>query len=383
MLGTSGIAQTATGSLSFVKGTQSAGNPNTKIDLNLSQKFPTLLSKNAPNTLVGVSASQTILDGYPGGQTQAAIDKALVALKGREIAWKQSGNLVILNVKKAYITMLAAQRSLATRRGIFEKQNAILKQVTAIYSLKQASTVDLQNASINAKTASLDVETARHDLALARQRLANLAGMDGRREFAIADIPDPALPVATVEEAIARGLENRSELSLAELNGKSAAIDLAVAKGQSTATISVSGGVNIALVWTGPVQSAGSANLGIRLGLPLMDSGATKDLVDSNLALMSVYESQKRQLAKTIEADIRDAFWMAGIQSQRIELAKQSKELYASKFAIVKAQNSFGTASLQDLLSASVDSANADASYEAAKSAYLLSILALEAAMGL
>ncbi len=385
ILGSLGIAQTVTGTLSLTRGTQSASNPNTKIDLNLTQKFPASTTKypSDPNTLIGVAANQIILDGYPGGQTRAAVEKALITLKGREIAAVQSKSLVILNVKKAYMTMLAAQRTLATRQRILEKQNAILKQVTAIFAMKQASSIDMQNASINAKTASLDVETARHDLALARQRLANLAGLDGNAEFGIADIPDPAMPAGSLEEAIAKGLSQRAELELAVLNGKSATIDLAVARGQSTATLSVSGGVNLALVWSGPVASAGSANLGIKLGLPIVDAGAAKNLVDSNLALLGVYETQKKQLEKTIATDIRDTFWMVDIQSQKVDLARQSKDLYAAKFAIVKAQNSYGTASLQDLLSASVDSANAEASYETARSAYLLAILALETAMGL
>ncbi len=377
-----GIAQSIQGSLSLVQGTQSASNPNTKIGLTLTQNFPASSSSLA-NTVIGISASQSIWDGYPGGQTRAAVEKSIIALRSKEISTAQSRSLIVLNVKKAYITMLSAQRTLTTRLGILDKQNALQKQVAAIFDLRQASSVDLQNAIINAKTASLDVETAKHDLSLARQRLANLAGMDSASDFSVAETSVPGLPATTLEEAIAVGLDKRPELGLAELNKKSTAIDLDLAKGQANANVSVTGGLNLAVIWSQPATNAGSANLGLKVGLPFFDAGATNALVDSNLALMGVYDTQKRQLAKSIAADIRDAFWMASIQSEKVDLARQSADLYSTKLAIVKAQNSFGTASLQDLLSTSVDAANAEASFATAKSSYLLAVLALEASMGL
>ena len=58
-------------------------------------------------------------------------------------------------------------------------------------------------------------------------------------------------------------------------------------------------------------------------------------------------------------------------------------ELADAQFELVKAQNKYGTATLQDVLTASVTAATAEEGYQTAKSAYLGAILQLSTAMGL
>jgi outer membrane protein TolC len=64
-------------------------------------------------------------------------------------------------------------------------------------------------------------------------------------------------------------------------------------------------------------------------------------------------------------------------------VAKQSQDLYEAQLKLVQAQNSFGTATNQDLMTAAVNAANAEVSYAAAKNSYLLAVITLETAMGL
>jgi outer membrane protein len=380
-----GISQSIQGGLTLSKGNASSTNPFTRVALTASQSLPPLGSpSSSPSTTLGLSVSQTVWDGYPGGQTRAVIDKSFLALKGKELQAALSRSAAMANVKKAYITMLGAQRTLALRQGIAQKQAAILAQIGAVYAIKQASAIDLKNAQINSKSADLDVESARHDLALAMQRLANLIGFAPDSAFQVAELPDSTLPAASLDGAIAIGLARRSELALADLNRQSSAIDLVLAKGQAQPGLSLTGGLTMALgTVSGQGADAEYATLGLRLSLPVLDGGAADAQAASSQSLIAVYETQLQQLKLSIAADIRDAWWTVGIQEQKVELARQGTELYAAQLALVRTQNSFGTATNQDLMTAAVNAANAEATYASAKNSYLLAVLALETAMGL
>jgi outer membrane protein TolC len=180
-------------------------------------------------------------------------------------------------------------------------------------------------------------------------------------------------------------MAKRSEIALAELNRQFSAIDLKLASGQGQPGVSLSGGVAMALGQSTPGTSADAeyATVGVKLTLPILDGGAVQAQVASSKAMVDLYQTQAQQLRLSIAADIRDAFWQLTIQSKKVEVAKQSQDLYEDQPKLVQTQNSFGTATNQDLMIAAVNAANAEVSYAAAKNSYLLAMITLETAMGL
>jgi outer membrane protein TolC len=382
ILGSYGAAQSVQGGLSLSSGTLSTSSPYSRLSLTATQTIPAATS-SAWTTLLGASLAQTIWDGYPGGQTKASLDKALLTLQGKELAAIQARSTVAAAAKRAYVTMLTAQRALALRAGVLEKQAALLRQIEATFALQQASAIDLMSARINERAAELDLETARHDLSVARQRLAILMGEAPDFEFEVAEIEEPALPAAGSDEAVAVGLSKRADAAQIELSRRMSAIDLTLAKAGSQPGWSATAGLNMGIVGGSSAGTAGSASLGLKLSLPLLDAGAADAQVAAVVAQLSVYEAQASQLSKAIATDIRDAYWAATILSDRIGLAKQTWDMNENQLALVKTQFQYGTATNQDLLTAQVNAANAGAAYLAAKGAYLLQELALETAMGL
>ncbi|MCX7024704.1 MAG: TolC family protein [Spirochaetes bacterium] len=379
-----GLSQNLQGSLSMSQGNASASSPATRLTLTTTQSFPAPpATVTPPSTIVAVSVSQTLWDGYSGGQTRALVDKSLLALGGKEYAATFARASTIARVKQAYVTMLSAQRAIALRQGIAEKQWSLLRQVEAIYSLKQASSIDLMTARINARSAELELEASNHDLSLARQRLANLMGLPPDADFDVAEIDTPGLPAPSAEVAIGVGLAGRADAAQIDLIRKSAAIDLALARGLSQPGIALTGGLNFGFNWDGTAVNAESASLGLRLSLPILDAGAANAQADAAAAQLAVCDAQFAQLLGNIAADIRDNFWLASIQLSRVDLARQNADMLEAQLELVKVQNQFGTATTQDLMTAMTNAANAEAAWAQARGGYLLSILALETAMGL
>ncbi|HUX39480.1 MAG TPA: TolC family protein [Rectinemataceae bacterium] len=399
-----GLGEVLSGGLSFAEGTATATS-GTRIGLTATQSLPvspqTGTSGGATNkvavpqtTLVSATISQTIWDGYLGGQTKAVVDQSLLTLQGKELAARQARSAAAAKVKQAYISALVAQRTLALRLGIQGKQASLLAQIRATYAIKQASAIDLKTAQINARSAELDVETSRHDYSLARQRLATLIGLPAEADYRVAEIDAPKPPASSLDEAIAKGLANRADIAQYDIAKRQALIGAALARGAAQPSLIATGGIGLGFNWgasadpvlgTSSVSAANgqSISLGLKLGLPILDAGAAKAAEAVSSANAGVASTQAAQLRKNVQADIRDAWWNLQILAERTDLAAQSVELAQNQLDLTQAQVKYGTATNQDLLTASVNAANAEVSWLTAKSNQLLAELSLETAMGL
>lgn len=379
----SGLAQSAQAGLSL------AG-PLTKVGLSASHTLPPppasgarATSANDQSSAFGLTASQTIWDGYPGGQYLGALEKSRLALQGKELSAASGRSAAAAKAKQAYVTMLAAQRDLAVKKQVFDKQRTLLAQVEAILALKQASQIDAETARINAAGAELDVAAADKALRLANQRLAVIMGRPADSRFSVADVPQPALPAASVEEAVAAGLAKRADLAQYRLTAASARIDAGLARAQAQPGVTLTAGAGVAASWSSTPVVQEALSLGAKVTLPIVDSGAAAFQASTSLGQAALADIQARQLSQSAANDIQDYYETAALLFSKIDLAKRAADLSAAQFELVKLQNEHGTATVQDLLTASVNAATADVAYGAAKNNYLLAELQLETAMGL
>jgi outer membrane protein TolC len=265
-------------------------------------------------------------------------------------------------------------------RQILDKQNALLTQITTVYNLKQASDVDLKTAQINARSAQVDVENADHTLRIARIQLAILMGRPTEDVFGVEQQPPLPLPAASLPEAISLAMSHRTDFQQLELSRKSNGVDLALAKGQGTPTVSLTGGVAQIFDWS--ATSAWLVNAGVKVSMPILDAGAVRNLVDAALKQDEIYAVQERQLQKTIAAAIQNDWEAVQIQNERVEVARLTAENDDLLVEVYKIQNQNGTASTQDLLTASVNAASARTAYVQAQSNAQLAVLQLLGDMG-
>ncbi len=366
--------------------------PMTSVSVTAAPLTPPIGNTNIPGVTVpglgdltsslGLSVSQTLWNGYPGGSTQATVDKSLLNLQGQELS-TESGRLnLIYQVKQAYFGMFTAIQDLDSKKQILDRQSALLDQITAIYNLKQASAVDLKTAQINAHSAEIDVRTSEHTLRLARIRLAILMGTPTDRQFTVAQPDEEQVPAGTLEEAVSVALSRRVDMKLIELSRRSNAVDLAVARGLATPTVSVNGGLNFVLDNSFNNAYVGLASAGVKVAMPVLDAGAARNLIDESTRLDQVYQVQMSQLQKSIAADVQDAWESMGLAKEKVQLAQETAQNDDLLVDVYKIQSRTGTASTQDLLTASVNAANAHSAAVQAQSSAQLAVLQLLSVMG-
>jgi outer membrane protein len=372
-----------TGVAHSVSGGLALSTPRTKVALSASHTIPNPASDTYPTSLVGLTASQTVYDGYPGGQFKGTLEKSRLTFQGKELAASQARSAAVAKAKTAYVAMLAAQRDLVIKKQVLEKLTVLLSQIEAVFALKQVSSIDLRTAQINARTAEIDVAAADKVLRMANERLAVVMGRRADARFSVADIEEPALPASSIDEAIRIAMERRTDLAQYGLSASSSRIDAALARAQSRASVSVTGGAGVAIGHTSPVDEQFALSIGAKVSMPLIDSGSAKAQARASEAQAALNEAQAATLKRSLASDIRDYYETAQLAAERVALARESADLAAAHFELVKAQNQYGTATTQDVLTASTTAATAEVAYGTARNAYLLAELSLETAMGL
>jgi len=370
------IPQTVSGSLAL-KG------PSTTVSLIGDQYLSLGSSPFAESqSVVGLNLSQTVWDGYPGGIPKATVQKGLLSLQSDELSADANKLTLIYQVKQAYFTMLNAQRSLAMFQQNLERQKSALDQEQTLYDMQQAAAVDLQTAKINAKSAEIDLENGTINLTLARKTLANLVGISPDDNFTVVETEDPQVSVTTLQDAIAIGLDKRVELKQVELNRKGADISLGLVRAQTSPTVTMNGGGYVFLdneAGTG----AEALNLGVKIGLPILDSGSAEYQAETARYQKAVYDLQDDQYRRSIALAIENAYQMVQLQKDKYELAKLTADNSEGQYEMLKVQRQFGTATNQDVLTAAVNMINARTAAATARNALDLAILQLQNDMGM
>ena len=182
-------------------------------------------------------------------------------------------------------------------------------------------------------------------------------GVPTDRLFSVAESEDPSVPVSTVDDAVAQALARRADLKQVDLSIRSSAVDLALAKGQGTPTVSVSGGVNFLLDWDG--VSAGTANTGVKVSLPILDTGGVQSQVDAAQKQIDAFTVRKANCARASYRRFKATGTTFSWQREA-DLAQLTADTTELQLKIVTAQRDNGTASNQDMLTAAVNAANAE-----------------------
>jgi outer membrane protein len=334
-----------------------------------------------PSGNFALSLNQVLWNGYPGGTARAALEKSLLALRGRELSVGIGRQVITSTVTQAYFIALGAQRDLEVRQQVLVQQNAVLAQMRALRALQQATDVDLRSAEINAQSAEIDLQSARSSLRIAGLRLSQLIGQPREKDIMVAEAEDPQVPAAAVEEAIAEAMKRRVDVQQIQLTRQASAIDRALISGQTLPTVSLTGGATLTVDWN-RLTRAGQGSVGVKVGLPILDAGAAAHQLEANRLQNEVSTAQESQLRASIAADVEEAFNLVQVQLQRLQVAKLNAEKLGMQFTLKKTAAQYGTATNQDLLDASVNTGNAQSAVVIARRNAQLAVLQLRNAMG-
>ena len=363
--------------------TITAGTPLTLVTVGAGTGLQTYPDGSSRNVGQGsAKLSQTLWNGYWGGPTQASADQAALSYQTAQLTARSTRSQTVLSVKQAYYTMLSAQENLKLLQTTVESRKLTVSFVQTQLTLKQVTDVDVLTAQVNEQSAELDLTDGQNTLNVARKRLANLMGLSSDSQFSVSSEPDPEAPAATLDEAIKKGLANRIETQIADLNARAAQINQALAIGAATPSVVVSGGVTD-YVDTGANKSTLVGQVGVSIGAPLWDAGAAGSQYKQAERTLANYTTQKHQLAQSIPVDIEEG-WKAWQQAQkRYDLSQVNRKANDLQLDIVNAQFKAHIKTISDVFTAQINATTAEFGVLKAKITAQLAALQLQNLLGL
>jgi outer membrane protein TolC len=363
-----------------VQGGLSFSGPSTRVNLSASYNLAEQSTLDH-STKISLSASQTIWDGYAGGQASAAAEQAGLTLQGKQSADDANRKNIIYNVKQAYYTMIAQQRQLKVLQDTLTQRQQELKRVQTLFETRNATRIDLKQAQVNQTQADLDLKSARSTLEVNRERLSNLVGWAADTIYSAAEVDDQPAPGLDVAEAVKTALSRRVDFKQLQLNKASGDITIALKKAQYSPTASATG----SLSWTQDLtenQALADYSIGLQVTIPIFDSGLTGIQVRQAQLQNEAIDIQAAQTAANIATDVKNALYSLRDLLARADLAQSSLDLAKDQYELAKAQFDTGVISTLDLLTASVALTTAEVGLARARSNTQLGMLALQNAMG-
>ena len=276
---------------------------------------------------------------YSGGRNigiykQAKLSKELA--KNSVALAKQN---VLLGVTAAYYQVIKAQQNLEITRKTLELARHELKIARARYKVGEVTVTAVLQAEMSLKNAERELVQRENELEIAKERFRLLTGIKG--DFKLAEPREPKPPQGSFDDLITKGLRERIEMKMNELELKVAREELAKARGRFLPSVSAQA---MLLRQSANFPAKQYASISLSFSLPIFDGGV-------GFAELKEAKSKEQQalinrdkLIKEIKLQINQAYLnlktvTAALETLRkqVELAKKNYELVSRFFAVGEA----------------------------------------------
>lgn len=366
---------------SNVKGGVTVSGPESSLGVSALQSLPQNSTDRV--TSFGLSGSQVLWDGTPGGSAGANVKLAEDAYKAASATQAAAVKTAVYQVQQAYYTLLGDQKTLSVRRATLGQSQQNLAAETGLRDNQRATDLDVLQMQVTERQAELDVRSALNQIAFDRKALSILLGWPLEKVYLASDAGAPVPAVSSADEGVRAALSHRAELAALDAQVDSARVSLGLQKAASSPVVSLTGSLGSGLDWT-----AGASTQNYTLGLdvalpPVWDGGSQGAQVQQASDQAATYEIQRDQERQSIAAQVQNAWFAVTDTRDRLELAATNVQQAQGVYDLEKLKLSVGLETVLNVLTAFTSLTTAQVGLEQAKSNAILAVLSFNNALGL
>ena len=144
-------------------------------------------------------------------------------LKASRLNARNSRDLIVLAVGGSYLQLIATQSRVVAAQAQVESSNAIYQQASDRFKAGLAARVDAERAQVQLQTEQQRLRSLQADRETEMLRLARIIGLPPGQRFSTADdYRYQPLPDMTIDSALQRAFQNRTDLQAAEAGVRAA-----------------------------------------------------------------------------------------------------------------------------------------------------------------
>ena len=326
----------------------------------------------------GVAVSQLVTDF---GRTHELVKSSSLHADARKENVITSRANVLINVDRAYYSVLRAQAVLKVAEETVKNRQLVADQISALEKNKLKSGLDVSFANVDLAQAQLLLIQAQNSVEDSYADLSAALGYSDEKRFTLAEESVPPAPPADVAALISLALQNRPELIGGRLDVRSAQSYATAERDLWLPTISAVGAAGLA---PSREEALGSryAAAGFNVNIPIFNGhqfGALRAEADAKAQAERQY---LRDLQNGIVREVRKAWLESSASFQRLSVTQQLLAQATQALDLAQERYKLGLSSIIELSQAQLNMTQAEITQASAKYDYETAIAALNYQVG-
>lgn len=265
-----------------------------------------------------VNLNQTL---YDFGKTPAQVGVQKLQADASQADLTDINDQIAFGVKQAYYALLQAGQTRAADVQSLNQYQQHLESARKFFEVGVKAKIDVTKAEVDLSQAKLTLLNAENALTIARLNLNNAMGLPQAPAFEIQDIDMANAAPVTLDEALQRGNNQRSDLRSARAKREAAERSINLARTGYYPVLSGNAGYG----WSGqdfPLDKEWTIGAGV--SVPLFSGFLTRAQVDEAQANLASAKANEELVRQTVGFDIAQAFANLSDTRQRIILTNLS-----------------------------------------------------------
>ncbi len=302
-------------------------------------------------------------------------------LRAAKLNYQDTRDLVVLVVGASYLQAIAGISRVEAAEAQFKTAQTVYNQAVDLKNAGMAPGIDVLRAQVEMQTQQQRLLVARNDFDKQMLSLARTIGLPLAQKFSLADRIPYAAPVPiTLEDALKRAYEKRSDYQRAQALVNTAELQKKAAESQRLPTIGVN--ADYGVIGPYPNQSHGTFTTAAGLRMPIFDSGRIKSDVMQADALLQQRRSQLDDLRGRIEYEVRAAFLDVTAATEQLQVATSALDVARQQVAQSQDRFAAGVTNNVELVQAQEAQSAAEENYISSLFAHNFAKLTLARALG-
>ena len=302
-------------------------------------------------------------------------------LRANQYSAQDARDLIILAVGGSYLQVIAAKARVESARAQLATSNALYRQSVDQRKVGVLAQIDVNRGEVLMLTQQQRLISLENDLAKQKINLARLTGLPPTDQYETIDaLPFSPTPSPTLEQALAKALNQRWDLKAARAQVQASERAHAAARAERLPSLSVSG--DYGAIGTNPSQSHGTFAAVATLHVPIWQGGRTEGDIEQADAALAQRKAENENTKNQVEADVRNAYFDLEAATSQIAVAHKNREVTQENLELTRQRFQAGVTDSVEVVRAQDAVASAELDYINSVFAHNVAKISLARAMG-
>lgn len=314
-------------------------------------------NKTIANGNYGVNASWTL---WNGNQNRNTIKSNQLSEQIASLQTQQTANTIQEQIAQLYVQILYTQEAVKTNQKLLENDEQLLQRGQELLRNGKATQADVAQLQAQVDNGKYDVVNSRTQIASYKMQLRQLLQLSDTVDFNI-QTPEGLdtqliYSIPSINQVYQAALQSRPEIKSSQLAIEQSNLDLKIAQGAYSPTISLTAGLTDSHM-TSTGQTIGNqlrdnfdGQIGVNISIPIFDNRKRKTTLEKAKInqLNSQLDLQDNQLnlRNTIES-----YWLEATNNkQKYEASKSQVKSQQTSYELVSEQFKQGKQNIAQLL---------------------------------